>query len=76
MNRFVKINVLFSFVFLFGCSINRPLQFSALPQEFKITNEIDGLYSNDPLVNPFGKLKLWDMLNPKSNVKGENLYVT
>jgi len=76
MNRFSKIIMQFSLILLFGCSINRTLPFSTLPQEFTITNEIDGIYCNDPIVNPFGNLKLWDFLNPKCNFEGENLYVS
>jgi hypothetical protein len=76
MNRFVNIIILISVFFLFGCSINKSLPFSTLPQEFTITNKIDGIYCNNPIVNPFGNIKLWDFLNPKSNVEGENLYVS
>ncbi len=59
-----------------SCSLYKPLPFSSLPDGFNITNNINGLYHNDPCLNPFGNYKLWDFIYPKNSVKKEKLYVS
>lgn len=50
--------------------------FSPLPNNFKTSNKIDGVYNNDPCLNPFGKHKLWDFIHNKSSVQKDSLHVS
>ncbi len=61
----------FLIVFLLtGC-----VTFSPLPDDFNINETIDGIYSNDPCINPFGDYKLWDFINFKSSLQKDGLFV-
>lgn len=67
INKFLLLFVLFS---LSGCA-----SFSPLPGDFKTSNDINGIYHNDPCINPFGDYKLWALIQNKRNVQKDSLYV-
>ncbi len=49
--------------------------FSPLPSDFKINETIDGIYSNDPCINPFDDYKMWDFINFRSSLQKDSLFV-
>ncbi len=66
-----KIKLLFILLYLTGCA-----SFSPLPYDFKASSNINGIYHNDPYINPFGDHKLWDHIHSKSSVPKDSLYVS
>ena len=50
--------------------------YSPLPYNYKTSNSIDGIYLNDPCINPFGEYKLWDFIHNKSSLDKDSLRVS
>jgi hypothetical protein len=69
-NRVTK-GLFFLIIFLMTSCVT----FSPLPDDFKINETIDGIYSNDPCINPFGDYKMWDFINFNSSLQKDSLFV-
>ncbi|MCA0446745.1 MAG: hypothetical protein LCH54_11020 [Bacteroidetes bacterium] len=65
--------VLFSFILNFiiqGCA-----NYAEIPEGIKNSSYLEGVYSNEPILNPFGNNTLWSLLDEKSDIKEDSLFV-